>query len=80
MRTFITGSSRTGAQLGHAFRHGDARGGLERGVRRVHRVIGTVDQSHADIHHRKAERALLEIIGNAFLDRGDEVARHHARL
>src|SRR5205814_937584 len=31
-----------------------------------------------EIDHRLAERSFLEVLAQAFLDRGDEVARHHA--
>ena len=41
-------------------------------------VIGAVDQRHRDVDHRKAERAVLERVDHALLDRRDVVARHHA--
>src|SRR5262249_1465858 len=41
-------------------------------------MIGAVDQSHRDADDWKAERAVFHCIEDAFLDRWDVVARHHA--
>ena len=44
----------------------------------VDRVIGAVDQRDREIDHREAERAVLERVDDALLDRRDVIARHHA--
>ena len=51
---------------------------LERHVGGIDRVIGAVDQRHRDVDHREAERAVLERVDDALLDRRDVIARHHA--
>src|SRR5690606_19156604 len=55
----------------HAFLHANARGLLERHVRGVDRVVGTIRQVDRDIHDREAERAGLEIFADAGLHRRD---------
>ena len=56
----------------------DAAGGAERHVGGIDRVIRAVDQRHMQIDHREAERTVLERVDDAFLDRWDVIARHHA--
>src|SRR6185312_6850765 len=50
----------------------------ERHVGGIDGVVGAVDQRDLDVDHLKAERALLEGLDAALLDRGNVVARHHA--
>ena len=56
----------------------DAAGDAERHVGGIDAVIGAVDQRHRDVDDGKSQRAVLERVDHAFLDRGDVVARHHA--
>ena len=64
--------------LRQAFDDADAAGGAERHVGGIDGVIRAVDQRHVQVDHRKAERAVLERVDDAFLDGGNVVARHHA--
>ena len=41
-------------------------------------MVGAVGQRDGHIHHLEAERSLFERLDRAFLDRRDEVSRHHA--
>src|SRR5262245_65037412 len=41
-------------------------------------MVRPVDQAHGDIDHGKAERARMEVIADADLDRRNVVLRHHA--
>jgi len=56
----------------------DASRGAERHVGGIDGVIRTVDQRHMQIDNREAEGAVLERVDDAFLDRRNVVARHHA--
>ena len=64
--------------LRQTFGDADAAGGAERHVGGIDGVIRAVDQRHMQIDHRKAERAVLERVDDAFLDRRNVIARHDA--
>src|SRR5208282_3033121 len=64
--------------LRQTFDNPDAAGGAKRHVGGVDRVRRAVDQRHVKIDHWKTEWAVLESVDDAFLDRRNVVARHHA--
>ena len=43
-------------------------------------MIRAVDQRHRDIDHRETQRPFLQVIDDALLDRGNEIARHDAAV
>ena len=54
--------------------------GAERHVGGIDGVIGAVDQRHADVDHRKAERPAVHRVARAHLDRGEILPRHRAAV
>src|SRR5262249_12136146 len=64
--------------LGQAFGERNAGRHLERHFRAVDRVVLAVIERDLEVDHRLAERSLPEILAQALLARGAEVAWHHA--
>src|SRR5262249_49782705 len=75
---FMDWLKQDGLALRQPFHDADATRGAERLIRRIHRVVGAVDQRYRKIDHRETKRTVPEGIEHAFLDGRAIVSRNHS--